>query len=139
MTGRGIYRYIGTRRLQPRLGPRLFYFIIIIYSSLFGKVETFSYISFSARAQTGSLLQFLSCNKCGNRSLLKASLASQMINANNAQHWPALNLDRYSRLIECGCYCVDRDRVIWICSGCRDITDDGQLAVRRIERWHIDE
>ena len=22
---------------------------------------------------------------------------------------------------------------------CRDVTDDGQLAVRRIERWHIDE
>ena len=63
----------------------------------------------------------------------------QVINANNAQHWLASNLDWYSRLIECGCYCVDGDRVIWICSVCRDVTDDGQLAVRRIERWHIDE
>lgn len=63
----------------------------------------------------------------------------QMINANNAQRWLALDLDWYSRLIECGCYCVNRDRVIWICSVCRDVTDDGQLAIRRIERWHIDE
>lgn len=62
-----------------------------------------------------------------------------MINANNAQRWLALNLDWDSRLIECGCYCVDRDRVIWICSVRRDVTDDGQLAIRRIKRWHIDE
>ena len=64
-----------------------------------------------------------------------------MINANNAQRGRALNIDRYSRLVECGCYCVDRDRVIRICSVCRDVTDNVQLAIRRIELqvWHIDE
>jgi hypothetical protein len=62
-----------------------------------------------------------------------------MINANKTQRWLTLNLDWYSGLIECGCYCVDRDRVIWICSVCRDVTDDGQLAVWRIERGYIDE
>lgn len=62
-----------------------------------------------------------------------------MINANNTQRWLALNLDWYSRLIECSCYCVDRNGVIWICRVCRDVTDNGQIAVRSIERWHIDE
>ena len=62
-----------------------------------------------------------------------------MINADNAQRWLALNIDRYSRPVECGCYCVDRDRVVWICSVCGDVTNDGQLAIRRIERGHIDE
>ncbi len=62
-----------------------------------------------------------------------------MIDADDAQRWLGFNRDWYSRLIECGCYCVDRDRVVWICSVCRDVTDHGQLAIRRIERWHIDE
>ena len=61
-----------------------------------------------------------------------------MINANNAKHRLALDLDRNSRFIECGCYCVDRDRVIWICGVCGNVTDDRQLATRCIERWHID-
>ena len=49
---------------------------LLVYNSLFSKVEAFSCIRFSARAHTGLLFQFLSSNKWGNRSLLKASLAS---------------------------------------------------------------
>lgn len=62
-----------------------------------------------------------------------------MIDGNNAQRWLALNLHWYSRLIECGCYCVDRDRVVWICSISGHVTNDGQLAIWRIERWQINE
>ncbi len=62
-----------------------------------------------------------------------------MINANDAQCWLTLNLDWYGRLIECGCYCIDRNRVVWICGICRDITNDGEFAIWRIERFHIDE
>ena len=49
---------------------------LLVYNSLFGKVEAFSRIRSAARAHTGLLFQFLSSNKWGNRSLLKASLAS---------------------------------------------------------------
>lgn len=62
-----------------------------------------------------------------------------MINANNAQCWLGLYFDWHSGFIECGCYCIDGDRVVWICGVCRDVTNDGQFAIWCIERCHIDE
>lgn len=62
-----------------------------------------------------------------------------MIDANHTQLWLSLDLDWHRRLIKCGCHGVDRDRVVWICRVRRDVANDGQLAVRCIERGHVDE